>query len=44
MKRAQAAHVARLEHLADAVICLQSFVGTPMEKDSTFKAYDGNRN
>jgi len=38
----QAAHVARLEHLSDAVVCLESFVGTPMETDSTFKAYNGS--
>ena len=38
----QAAHVSRLEHLSDAVVCLESFVGTPMETDSTFKAYNGN--
>ena len=37
----QAAHIARLEHLSDAVVCLESFVGTPMESDSTFKAYNG---
>ena len=37
----QAAHVARLEHLSDVVVCLESFVGTPMESDSTFKAYNG---
>lgn len=38
----QAAHVVRLEHLSDAVMCLESFVGTPMETDSTFKTYNGN--
>jgi len=44
MKCVQAAHVARLEHLSDAVVCLESFVGTPMESDSTFKAYNGRSN
>lgn len=37
----EVAHVARLEHLSDAVIRLESFVGTPMESDATFKAYNG---
>ena len=41
-KCVQAADVARLEHLSDAVVRLESFVGTPMETDSTFKAYNGS--
>ena len=42
IKCVQAAHVARLEHLSDVVVSLESFVGTPMENDSTFKAYNGS--
>ena len=41
-KCVQASDVARLEHLSDAVVCLESFAGTPMETDSTFKAYNGS--
>jgi len=41
IKHAQAGHIARIEHLSDAVVCLESFIGTPMETDSTFKAYNG---
>ena len=37
----QVVHVARLEHLSDAVVHLESFVGTPMEHDAAFKAYNG---
>ena len=41
MKCIQPAHVARLEHLSDAVVRLESFIGTPMESDPTFKDYNG---
>jgi len=41
MKYIQVAHIARLEHLSDAVVRLESFLGTPMESDATFKAYNG---
>jgi len=41
VKYVQVAQVARLEHLSDAVVHLESFIGTPMESDPTFKAYSG---